>query len=244
MINNRRVLLIFMLIVAVAFVGWIIYTYTRNPYGDYIEINNLGKLTAGKPQNKDSVNFIQHDLLVAIQRNSSATIKNKSIKDVFVRDSSFSQTYDDVYDVHSVEFIVDIESIKQSYKVSYQWSEIENNDHLSEYGTMVLCLPASQLIYGDFDCKDQLILEKGDSKLDPIIEILPHKTDVYNLQYGYDNSGSLRLKASIYIDIPLISEYESQINEKISSIKSQIAGWLSSQGFDINKYVVDYSVFY
>lgn len=161
LLRNRRILVILiplLLLLTIAAI-WNASIY-RNPYGYYLEIANLDEFTAGKPTNEDRLDFIKHSLYNNVSLNSDDEIENNSITDVLVREGSFSQVYDQ--DVHTVKFIVDIQSLRQSYGVAYQWVDNEDlSDSLDEYGTRVSCLPSYKLIYDDFGCTDELMLEAG-----------------------------------------------------------------------------------
>ena len=103
---------------------FIIYTL-RNPYGQGVSIRNLSNYTDLNSSNKDSIDIIKNNLYEQISRNiyPSSYDKVKNISDAIVRNDSFTQEYNKDSKIYSVEFIVDIESVKQSYLVNYQWSD-------------------------------------------------------------------------------------------------------------------------
>jgi len=70
-----------------------------------------------------------------------------------IRDGSFSQTEND--GIYATIFIVDIPEIKQSFRIENSFSNRSMSDtNLVDYTTQVWCLDKSELIFGDFDCKD------------------------------------------------------------------------------------------
>ena len=73
-------------------------------------------------------------------------------------------------------FILDIKSLKQSYDVSYGWTDTldASNNSLTENISYVKCLPDNKLIYGDFNCVD--FDSVIDTPSDPIIKHLPYST--------------------------------------------------------------------
>lgn len=72
-----------------------------------------------------------------------------------IRKNPITNTYSEERDVHSGTFIVDLKEVRQSYLVSYDWSEDKNNPNTSGYPTIVRCLLDEEtIIYKDFICKD------------------------------------------------------------------------------------------
>ncbi|PID33179.1 hypothetical protein CR969_02045 [Candidatus Saccharibacteria bacterium] len=195
-------IIIFLLIVIVSVVFYLSQP-KENPYGEELTISNLSDYTKGKFQDPDALNKIKHELFKQVKRNSNTDIQNDSVKDIMVRDGSFSQTYDNSRKYNLVEMIVDIESLKQSYLVNYEWAgEGGKDDGFGQYGILVSCLPVDQLIYGDFDCQDLGSDMRGSSKPYVIIEWSDAKD-----QYGNTLFEQLQPSEISKIEDQIINKY-------------------------------------
>ncbi len=209
---------------------------STNPNGDQLEISNLNEYTNGKPSNRDRLDFIKHNLLEVVNLNVDTPVENESIKDVVVRKGSFTQKFDNEKDLHSVKFIVDIKSLKQSYNVSYQWVEgNEFSSEVDEYGTLVTCLPVSQLKYGDFNCVDSLTLESGEK--DPVLERLENApvNNIYEIYGQVEEDGTKKIIIRI-----LANNYTERTRLQYENYKQQALGWLASENIDTTKYKIEW----
>ena len=109
-------------------IGWLLiiavylYISTRSAYNNHLEIANLAEYTNGKPSDKKTLDYIKYDLYRVVNKSTNKAKANDSVKDIMIRKGSFSQTKNDKKGTHTVSFIVDIASLKQSYSVSYQWT--------------------------------------------------------------------------------------------------------------------------
>jgi hypothetical protein len=83
-----------------------------------------------------------------------------NISDIQIRKDSYRQELVSP-DLYITEFIVDIASIKQSYRVWDAYSLAGSGAYMGEYPQLILCPTAEELIYGDFDCKDAISMEEG-----------------------------------------------------------------------------------
>ena len=165
--------LIFIIITAI-----ILSTIFSNPYlGKQTNIANLSEYTRGLKSDKETVERIKYNLYEAITRNTP-NIDATKLSDVLIRDKTFSQDYNEETKVFSVKYIVDIDSIKQTYRIAYEWSE-DKNAQLNEWGTYVKCPTKEQLKYADFNCNDMFTEMYGTN--DPIIEVLPHYGTLYDI---------------------------------------------------------------
>lgn len=238
--KNKRILLpvIAFLAFTILLIIAAVYVNTRNKYGNQLEISNLSSYTAGKATDGDRVDLIKHYLYETVKYNSKKRPANNSIKDIVIRKGSFSQKYDKTTNVYTVNFIVDIASLKQSYDVSYQWQEgSAYNQTVNEYGTQVTCLAIDKLIYGDFNCVDERILEKGKQNYDPVEKILP-----YVVKYKYaikdytttPERGEVTLKVEAFV--PSWSNQEDVLTQYTNEIKA----WLKSRKLDPGKYNLDF----
>lgn len=233
------------LIIALSFVLLVvtisaIYFYVNgrsNPEGDSLVIKNLGTYTQGKPTNKETLNYIEHSLYTTVNLNLDKPVKDKSIEDVIVRDGSFSQDFDSKTSIHTVKFIVDIASLKQSYDVSYQWSSKDKySPNLDEWGTTVRCLPKDKVIYKDFVCKD-MFSEMEKTADDPLLaKILPYKGNFYAIRYYKGEKEDTTI-----ISIQIMTNTNGERTKKQFDIyKKEAQEWLVAQGVNLDNYVLIY----
>jgi hypothetical protein len=209
----------------------------QNKYGDSVGISNLNTYTAGKPSSNNMIDSTERNLLLTVNMNRKKPVTGGSIKGAIVRKESFSQKFASEHGVHTVKFIVDIPSLRQSYDVSYQWEDDGGTQYIAENGTGVTCLAIDKLIYGDFNCVDSLILEKGKENYDPVEKILPH-----TVQYKYDikeyttvpERGEVTLRVDAFV--PAWLNKDDVLNGYTSEIKT----WLSSKKLDPGKYNLDF----
>jgi len=237
------------LIISVSFIALVgilsaVYMYfnnnSTNSHGEYLDIENIDEYTQGKPSDEDTLDYIKHALFTTVNLNTDQPVESRSITDIVVREGSFSQKYDEDRSIHTVEFIVDIESLKQSYRASYQWSD-ENrySEHIDEWGTAVRCLPVDELIYGDFDCRDlftEMSSVNGDSKLE---SILPHRSEFYTIR-SYPGEGD----GHAVISIQIMSNNNSERTQKrFNTYKKEATDWLESQDIELDTYTIEYRNF-
>lgn len=115
---------------------------------------------------KEQVENLPDSRIELIEENLSWTIKangNGDVTDAVIRDGTYKQTLEDsAKQIFFTTFIVDIPSIKQSYRVNDYYSPLPAEmSGLFDYATLVLCLDAKDLIYGEFECTDRIRMEQG-----------------------------------------------------------------------------------
>jgi hypothetical protein len=87
-----------------------------------------------------------------------------------VRNGSASKEHNAVEGIETGSFIVDIESLKQSYGVQFTWVVEETSNYDNGYPVIVRCLSQEEQIY-DFDnCVNMF---EDDSEKYPITKDLP-----------------------------------------------------------------------
>jgi len=203
-----------------------------------LQIANLGEFTRGKPSDKKTVDYIKHSLYLIVNKNTKSPVASNSIDDVLVRDGTFTQIYNKKTDVHDVTFIVDIASIKQSYRLSYQWvGDVKNKDNTDQYGTMASCPSKEELRYGDFSCKDLLSGEDVIEPEDPILEYLPHSDSNYQITFDPELGKTLNVTLQT-------SAADERIgpDAAVASYRQAVRDWITSVGLDPNTYSIKYTV--
>lgn len=237
--NRKRTILTVSILlgIVVSVVALFIYLLTRNPYGDELSVSNLSSYTSGKPSRKNSVDAIQRNLFLTVGKNVTDSTKVNSIKDVYIRKGTFVQNFNSASQVHTVSFIVDIKSLRQSYNISYQWSDNGSRKYIDEYGTRVSCLAIDKLIYGDFDCVDSQILEKGKLYYNPVEKILP-----YTAQYKYSIKNYTTILESDKVNLKVEAFVPSWAdkNATLDGYSKEIKGWLRSKKLNPDNYYLEY----
>lgn len=216
------------IILFIFFIGW---SLNRNPYGDKtVSINELSNFASGS-SDKQLLDYIQHDLYMAISYNSTDINTIKQIQDATIREGSFVKEYNEKASLYNVSFIVDIPSIQQSYSVTYQWGPSTKAAY-DEWGTQVSCLPKDQLIYGDFNCQDMSSILEGSN--DPIMEYLPFKDYNAGFKINAITENNVITNVSIYI----YSCQEAEINQIKSTV---VLNWFTDKNLDFNSYPITFS---
>ncbi len=243
---KRNRLLFFVILYAAISVVLIVVAILYNLRGQYdnqLEISNLSQYTDGQPSDTDSVEYIKYALFNTVSHNVDYELKNDSIKDILIRDRTFSQVYDKSTQLYMVHFIVDIKSLKQSYRVAYEWSsEDQFSEHISEYGTQISCLPPGELVYGSFDCVDDRILEQGKENYDAISPLLPYhvkskyKVAEYEKITVGEEKGRVILTVDVYANRGDIRPSTQAINEYSEEIKA----WLVENKLNVNNYTLTF----
>lgn len=238
-ISRKTILLIaggFFLLIGLVIMAALFQLQDEDPYRERLEISNLDEYTEGKPTDEERIRYIKHNLLTVVNLNSDETIESDSIDDIRIRDNSFSQEYDQETTLHHVEFIVDIESIKQSYNVSYEW--VDNQDEwraMDETGTLVTCLPINELRYGDFNCKDLLTEQSGET--DPVLERLENTpiSPIFKVYGQIEDNGSKKIIIQI-----LANNYTQRAREQFDDYRKEARDWLNEQNVDLDTYTIEW----
>lgn len=215
-------------------IGFVIYkTNYEKPYGTEITISNFSSKINNLPDDrKASISAYLYD---TVKKNSNQSITVAEIGEAIIRENSNSQVFNSEAKVFNGSFIVDIEKIKQSYKIEYVYSSDKNSDQLGGYEVLVLCLPSDKLIYGSFDCKELFEDSEG---IDPIVTALPYSTLSYEIRYIDTGKEKSTLTIRLFV-----SEADRSTDEAaaVNSYKQEALNWLISKGFNPDNYEITYS---
>ena len=202
---------------------------------DNFEISNLSKYTSGKPSDKETLDYIKHALYETVNKNSEENIPSGSIKDVLIRDGSFSQELESHRNIHKVTFIVDIASLRQSYFISYQWANSSNSGPLDEWGTVVTCLEEKDIIYKDFNkCTDMTKEMINASPDENISKNLPYSSDFFSVNYYMEGEETI-------ISVQIMLNNNSERTAKAFDMyKDDAKKWMNNNNIDTSKYKITY----
>jgi len=207
-----------------------------NKYGNGINVINYDKYISNLPADrKDSINTALYNITKDNSNNSSV-----NVKDATIRGDSVTYNYNKDSNINSGSFIVDMQSIKQSYLITYEWSSDISNADLSGYSSSASCLPLDKLIYGNFNCQDSFSSSDNTKNRDPILNYLPYSTFNYVVTANTNNQNRVELDANIIL-------YSSDTRDgnrdnSITKYKTEITDWIKSNGLNPNDYIVNYSI--
>ena len=117
-------------------------------------INNYDQVVSNLPRDRELA--ATRMLLYALHDNNQSAIP----ADINIRNGSYSQTLEQDTMTYMTTYIVDIPSIQQSYRITDQYSPVEQYNPVN-YATVVTCLDNSEQIYDFSNCTDQIKEEQG-----------------------------------------------------------------------------------
>lgn len=132
----------------------IIYDEIESSSPENSLISNYDNVVQNLPESHRE--YANQMLLYTLQDNGVNSVPG----DITIRDGSYQQSVDDSKMLYTTTYIIDIPSVKQSYRITDTYSPMSEYDPTS-YATVVTCLNADELIYGDFSCHDQIMQEQG-----------------------------------------------------------------------------------
>lgn len=233
----RKKGMITIIIAVLVFIGvciaWYFITLER-PSDTQTPIKNFNSLVKNLPD--DQKKNIYSALAIIIKHNNQdKTIDMNIIDDAIIRKDSASQKELKKDTNYTGTFIVDIASLKQSYRINYMYSSDPNSDFDSGYPVIASCLEESELIYGYFKCEqpNAQLRESGDK----LLKLLPYNSPYYTIT-GIPATSS-DSKPTIVIQI--MSTYNSERTRKtFMTYKDQALAWIKEQGVSIDDYTVRY----
>lgn len=224
-LNNKRLVVVTAIAAIVIIVSIIMVLFARQTDKQII-IKNYDEYAKLLPQDRrDAINKALYNIV------------KSNANDAAIRKDSYTETYDDSNKIYSSTFIVDIASVKQSYKIIFTWSK-DNNFVLKGDNLRFDCLTQDQLIYGDFNCSEVLNIPKISN--DPVLDYLPYSNFHYTITLNDSTGNKVELDARIFI---YSSDTRGSSKEQaVKKYKAEIASWFTSKGLDINNYIINYTV--
>jgi len=235
--KNRRLVItsviVGFIIIVLIMVGLFLNNLREENSGDRIKINNYD--TYVKNLSSSEREAIETTLYSTVAFNVSDDEQIKAIDDAVIREASYNQSLNNR--IYTTKFIVDIESIKQSYEIQDLYSNQDpEQSGLHDYTTLALCLSTDKLKYGEFVCQDRISQEKGLTQSDPILQYLPVSTLEYTLRVD-PTSKDLKLIAEISL-----SEIDYKLGEEaaVEQYKLALNEWFLTKDLDISLYDIRY----
>lgn len=195
----------------------------QNNENEKIKVVNMDSSLDGSK--KTAINGVLYKIA---SLNNDVGISNRDGK---IREGSAYSVYIEDLDLHFLNFIVDIEDLAQSYRIVYRWADKYPNKNVpTDDPVMAFCLDKDELIYGDFDCKDNY---GGRGKDLVVYGVLRYKLfNNYTVGLLSDVLGGEALKFRI--------NTSSDSSDAKEDATNAVSSYLASLGFDINDF--DYVV--
>lgn len=163
--------------------------------------------------------------LHSIIRLNNPDLDPSTIKDSFIRKDSSSTESTPSYQKGG-EFIVDIPSLRQSYRLVYRTSSTPSSFD-SGYPYLAFCVDEKDLIYEAFNCKSDRFSEAPEN---PLLEKLPHKGINYTIMSGGGNK----------IVVQIMLTHSQDTNKFFKNYSEAAKSWLTTEGFDLNVFTIEY----
>ncbi|MBR2659743.1 hypothetical protein IKD60_03210 [Candidatus Saccharibacteria bacterium] len=160
------------------------------------KIDNLSRYDKSIP--KEVKSRLEESLYKIISFNGVTNIPSRG---ALIRDNTFySEPAEDDNDSIYVNFIVDIDSVNQSYFAQYQWSKNTNDPNISSTSILLMCIhDPDDIIYPDFKCKDDFTFNPSTD--DPFIFLSEYLPYPIALSSEYATITSVK-KPDLNIEIP------------------------------------------
>jgi len=228
--NNRKKLFVVAGLLSVLIILFFV-VFIQNNSGKRVGIDNFNeKIKNLSSESKDSIEGM---LYQTVKINNNDPDKIKSVK---IREGSETQNYNSDLKLYTGSFIVDLESIKKSFRINYTEVKSDDKSMVGGYPFRVTCLTKEELIFGEFDCKTIYNNTEVSGK-DSILNKLPYTT----LDYSVDGK-FLGDKLVIIVDFTLSeADTRSGVDAVISKYKQEISDWIKSNGFNPSDYDYQYN---
>lgn len=208
----------------------------ENQYGKRIRIQNYTGVQKTPPTElRDTTESF---LYTVTQLNNSETLNSAKISDAVIRSDSSTSEYSDKTATLDGEYIVDIASLKQSYRVQFSYSNQVMNTNTSSSPVIVSCLPINKLKYGDFKCTDLMAQESGVNSA--ILPYLPYQNYSFKI-VPLVESGKITLNVTLTIPAIDLKGDISSRQEVVSLYKNEVLKWIRSKDDDPSNYTIVYN---
>lgn len=242
-VKRRRLIIIIVSVVVIAIISIVTAILLRgdpeNQFGKFIRIQNYTQKIQNSPgEVRDAT---ESSLYNTVNLNKNGQDFNPSnIKDAFIRDSSDKQTVSDSTNVISGSYIIDMQSIKQSYRVQYSFAPTETNRNVGGSPVVITCLDEADLIYGKFTCVD--LVQKQTSKDDVILQYLPFQNFTFKISPdATKNKEKLTLTVDLTIpEVDLKGDVATN-RQTVQMYKDEVLKWIRSKSVNPDDYIIEYN---
>jgi len=132
----------------------------NSTYGTTLVISNWSEYVENLPDDeRDQAETTLYDTVIKNLPTGRSLLSTDSPE---IRADSYDQTYDPVTQIYYTNFLIDIPSLKQTYRFLSQYSDLPREESgLFDYTIQVSCPNKSDLIWDEFKCIDRLKMEEG-----------------------------------------------------------------------------------
>lgn len=225
------------IVILLVAVGTLMTLFLRKPGENSVVISNLGSCAKNiNPQ--VTANLNQQIYSYVKSANDYNQVASKASYKAVVREGSCRQVDTNTSannTVISSSAILDIPDAKQSWNIKWAWVP-KSQTLATDIGSATAeCLPANELIYGDFHCISVLsLLQYGTPYYDPILKYVPYSGDSFNIKYSPKNKA-----VTVTILVPQVWASDPAVAKNIESAVPQ---WFTQNGLVISNYTVSYVV--
>ena len=238
--NKKRIAIGLAIVFLVACIAIFAY-YLLNRHNEMVVITNLNTCVT------DMSSADQDEIFRSIypyikEQNAVNLIPTQASYEGIVR-AGTCQTQD--YDIdgqksHYTEFILDIPTLQQSYRISFNWvktyeEKLPETD-LGHAG--VSCLEPEELIYDDFNCDQNSLITTINANGDPILEVLPYFGDGYSLSPTLSTESSSGYSIILTYDPPSEVYLGGTLAEFQAERYKMMENYLKSKNIDISNYTI------
>lgn len=210
-----------------------------------VEINNYSEIPSGELIGPVSINYGYADLKSGFELDDTkksvlegalydvASMNNTSeipANGARIRENSVSYAYIEDLDVYLLNFLVDIDELKQSYRLVYRWTNRYPNSSVPSNGpAMAFCPYREELIYDDFECKD-LYNNRGNDRV--VYDLLKNKS--FN-DFGIEFVGNVLEGDPLNMEIYIVGLGPADDSARARTIDT-LGSWLNKIGFSLEKF--------
>lgn len=241
--SKKKIVLFVAVVIAIVgalvlLIGFITQQQSKNEYGNGVTIQNYDQKVKNLPkQMRDGIEAYLYNIL---QKNTPEGADLLGIKDAYIREESDSQVYTASINVYSGNFIVDIESLKQSYYVQYSYSSDSGNLDAAGDAVVISCLEEKDLKYGAFDCFD--FISQQASKYDAVVQYLPYEN--FSFRISADATGgddAFKLVVELRIPESGLSGDTASRQAAVALYKNEVLDWIRSKGLKPEDFTIEYN---
>jgi len=165
------------------------------------------------------------------------------IRDIEVREGSYRQYFEG--EEFFTSFIVDIESLRQSYRIINAYSPSVSDLNDTDYRQLARCIFGDDVIFPEFEfnCQDRISAESGMPRADPIQNVLPYRSVFYSIGIGISTETKIGLGIFINMPNPAINPERATENDIFVAerTKREALDKIRELGFNPDDYIIEYS---
>lgn len=186
----------------------------------------INKTLFSSAENKSLVESVLYNITLLNTNGSNITKK-----DAIIRDGSVHNVYISDLNIYLLNMIIDVQEIGQSYRIVYRWTDNYPNRNVPVNGpAMAFCLHESELIYDNFNCKDEYNNRGINTVFRDLTRDYPFKT--FSIKTSdTDTEGQLVNTIQLFPGEEITEE----------TAKQELSDYLSELGFNLDDFKYDFT---